>query len=513
MSDTAYRVKLDEAKLFTANIGVLVGPVEFRLYDDEGTLLDTIDVNPLAVPAAIGVLYQTDEAYTFDEVGTYYGHWYDDDTAVVVSTDEIVVEATPQAELQPEIPGYIALGSEPADAINFLYILDQDGAVVTECVVPPTRAEVTGTAPVVFPIAVPVAFTVAFDGGAAQAVNIAAGVHANLFEVVESINLSIIDGRAVNAGGAIKFYSDSSSEGSQIVLVGADLATLFLTAGTYTPAVLDSPAAVSDDEGFFQTTYPIKLAEGNYLLFWYSSSVGAVGPLEDIWVYEPYDQPIATFVVVDDDADTSPFVGVTASVVKSTGEFVTQEITDITGAFSVPLAPGDYVVTLRRGTEVFTYNNFRVGVEDEGSSLFTNSYTLVTGVVVPQFDVEEYVTDEQLTTMSARFVDLRGQPIQSVTLCISNNFTPFTVTGSSGDTLGVMGRNILATSDARGFLEVELLREVEIVVAIEGTSIRRTFTTPDAATFDLFATLDLDTDDTFGILRIATVDANRSDLP
>jgi hypothetical protein len=80
----------------------------------------------------------------------------------------------------------------------------------------------------------------------------------------------------------------------------------------------------------------------------------------------------------------------------------------------------------------------------------------------------------------ANFVDLSGAPTKGRLLIVEDSAPmPNQVT--------LFGGPRFVDADAQGFLQVRLLRGAKIRVAIEGTSIVRAITVPDAETFDIMA--------------------------
>ena len=480
------------------NTGVLTN-LELTITDPSGT--QTSITAELVTTAPINFLYKAGP-FSFDYSGSHRMSWTADGAFLV--REDLRVETAPQAYAAPGIlstfmyPG--ALGATPE-----VYILDEEGVEIEECAYTALPVTVTGTVAAPITLATPAVFAVTFN--TAEAVTIGAATW-QLNDLLAEINSQITGGRVIASGSYLQFRSDATDETSSITLSGAGLTALGFTAGTYTASYLDSPVDLDPLSGSvgYETHYQVKLDEGVYFLLW--CAAGAVVDSAPIIVYTPASQPSITCQIADSNA--LPLAGVTAVVSDASGDPVGEGLSDINGMFSVSVVPGDYVISLRRLGQTFTNNNFAIEVCDPQDSAFTNQYYLYTDYTRPIFSDAAIFSSEDLTIMTARFANLQGAPLPNVSVLISNQYVPLSLTSSLGTLVGVLGPSTRVIADVYGRLSVTLLRGITIEVAVEYTSVRRTFVVPDTSTFDL---LDyLSTADLFDIVRLQTNTAVRDDI-
>lgn len=106
---------------------------------------------------------------------------------------------------------------------------------------------------------------------------------------------------------------------------------------------------------------------------------------------------------------------------------------------------------------------------------------------------------------TARFVGLDGQPLaRKVYITESALQGPM-----NGYIVGSPSDNLVVDTDSDGFLQVLLVRGMRVLVAVEGTSLVREITVPNAATFDLLAAVGA-TPDQFSVQTVPPLLTRRS---
>lgn len=495
--------KLSDTRVFYLHSAAALTTPALAITDEDGT---AITGSPFAVAEVTGcpipTLYASAEV-TFPSEGKYDLSWT---AAGFTHWERVVVMETPPADATPSVTTMFSVALTGL-AVPRVYILDEDGAAVTECVVEAARTLVTGTEDAPYTFAADVDFTIAFENGTAQSVTIPTGAY-TLAEALSSINEQITGGRAVASGVNIQFQTDELGIGGQITLAGTDLADIGFTAGATTYAYTDPPVALSvliAGESY-ETTYGVQLDEGIYTLLWCDGTT--IQEYETIMVHSQPDLPDVLISLTGASGVGIP--GASLVILNDTGSIEEQGVTDPKGRLATALRPGDYTIVVQKSGYVFQTNGFEVSVTDRWDSAFTNNYLLLTDTVRNPFDYTPVTTPGDFSTMSAQFVDMRGRPLPGITVLISNEHVPKVMTNSGGERIGVFGPPTKETTDAAGRIEVPLLKGIEVSVAVEGTSVRRRFTVPSTSTFNL---LDyMTTSDVFDIVRINVNNAAQEDL-
>ena len=495
--------KLSDTRVFHLYSAAGLTNLTLTIVDEDGTAITDSPFTPTELTAAtIPFLYSSGDV-TFPSEGRYdftwaadgYTHW-----------ESVSVVETPPADATPSVTTKFVTGLSGL-ATPRVFILDEDGEDVTDCVVSATRVVVTGTVDGPFVFGSDVDFTVTFETSASQDVTIPAGSY-TVAEALESINNQIVGGRAVASGSKVQIQTDQLGVGGQIVLAGSDLTSLGMTAATTTYAFTDTPVALSvlvAGESYGMT-YGVQLDEGVYTLLWCDASV--VQDWETVMVHTPPDLPYVLLTLSDTSGTGIP--GASLVILDSLDAIVDQGVTDPQGRVATALPPGDYTIIVERSGYVFTSNGFSISVTDRWDSGFTNNYVLLSDHVRAPFNYVPVTTPSDFSTMSAQLVDIRGRPLCGISILISTDHVPAVTTNSGGERIGVFGPPTKAVTDSAGRIEVPLLKGIDVSVAVEATSVRRRFTVPSTATFNL---LDyFTTSDVFDIVRIVVNNAAQEDL-
>ena len=230
-------------------------------------------------------------------------------------------------------------------------------------------------------------------------------------------------------------------------------------------------------------------AEGYYIFEWQSAGtpaqkaveivyVGAVRGLQDVVVY-----------VIDNTQDPNvPIEQVTILASLADPTPIEQKVTDSDGRASFSLQEGtDYVFTARKDGYSFDRNNIPFTPRDttcDPVPAALNTVFFFTGTFQPTFGPEQALDLSQLSKMMFRVVNMQGLPIVNYIVMVSNNYIPLSKTVGAVD-YAVLGAPIELTTDENGYAETYLVRGIEVEVAFEGTPVRRIFTVPDQASFEL----------------------------
>jgi hypothetical protein len=152
----------------------------------------------------------------------------------------------------------------------------------------------------------------------------------------------------------------------------------------------------------------------------------------------------------------------------------------------------DARVTLAGGTLLYQFTDI-VGSPDyfyewrfsaNGSLPISNFSDPVSGQTPP------LIASGSLSVLTAQFVDIEGRPKKTKIIVSMEGPGPASLAGYAvGGT-----ETKVYESDEFGFLAVPFVRGAQLRVAIEGTPLIRSFTVPNASTFDLLTTLAAATD-------------------
>ena len=499
-------VKLSQPKKFYYYSTSVYADLVLTVYDEDGTLVATLPASALGT-TPVDNFYVT-AAHTFTLAGKYRMKW----TATgLTDWDEAIVTTTPAVNAYPNITEtYFTEGT--GWGTPQLFILDSDLAEVDDCTFNQLAASVTSSK-VVASFTIPAAATVevTFDAMATTyTASIVVGV-TTLLSVLDQLNTQIKYGRAVNSGGSIRIESDSVAETTSVE-IGGDAATLTelgLTAGTYTPALGDSPVALTaiDATLAYETGYEVLLPEGNYIFVWADGTT--VQTIEDVFIYSDHGMSNVTCEVVDIDTSNA-LAGVEICIMDSDGKTVRRGYSLYDGRFYTSIEPGTYTAVLRREGCVFGYNNFTLNVADRYDTEYTNDFSLSTSFTRPAYSDMPIVGQSSLSVMKGQFIDLRGQPIAGIRVLISHSYVPFQMTAVDASTVAVSGHPLVAVTDGMGKIEVCLVRGVTVEVAIEGTALHRNILVPNQAEFNLMD--NFTQDDLFDIVRLVVPAAVQVDI-
>ena len=495
-------VKLSEPHTFYFYHASLFTDLTLTITDEDGVEITDSPFTATEVGLApLSHVYTAGPA-TFSNAGTYRATW----AATGFSDWEIIrVAETSQADGWPNISQkYSAEGA--GWATPQLYVLTA-GVNTEDCAYPGSRATVTGTVAAPFTLAAGITPTVAFDNGTAQTVTILTNPSLALVDLLSTINEQITGGRAVASGSFLQLQSDNIDQDSDITTVG--WSTFGIPDATYSPSTLDSPIELSVITGnlAYETLYEIVLGEGFYTFLWCDGST--VQSQQNVCIGAPPNTPEILISLIDR-ASGEPMVGVDVYVYNAGNRLVATGTSDLDGYMRCYLSVGSYFVALRRLDYTFSINNFSMDVYDRFDARYESSHIFRSGYSKVSFSSDPIIANSSIAIMTAQLVNIKGDPLVGIPILISNNMVPFQVTGYDSSAIGVMGPPVFVKTDSHGKISVPLIRGMSIEVAVEGTSIRRIFTVPDLATFNL---LDyMSTSDLFDIIRLNAPTAYQEDL-
>ena len=170
------------------------------------------------------------------------------------------------------------------------------------------------------------------------------------------------------------------------------------------------------------------------------------------------------------------------------GTPVVETITDSEGKSELTLAPGDYIVTLKKDGSVFSKNNFTFSVLAT-DPLYDAAFDV--GTFEPTFTFEQPKVD--LCTLYADLFNFDGVPMRDTEIRISLSQGPDNFNG-----LGTFGTSKVVKTDKKGHVEFNLMRGASVTVSVMSHSLRRTITVPSGTTTILSSTV------TNGVTTIVT---------
>jgi len=306
----------------------------------------------------------------------------------------------------------------------------------------------------------------------------------------------------VSAGLSRKYrYTTPSFDSTDDLILRVYTQAGVQVGGTHTTAVTPIP-------GVYETSDSFMLNEAGYYLFVWTSEDGGYTwtQIQDVQVLASTTRTARVFVI---DVSVDPQVpqsGADVLISEADGTPLFQLQLNEDGYADFALLDGNYVATVRKTGVTYGKNNLAFTVA-QVSSTNDNEFYLFATPFSATFDPTPLFTSADKSKLLVDLSDMHGRPIVGATLLISNRYTPGKRTGLSGGPVGLLGGPVEITTDGNGHAETMLLRGALVTVAFEGTSVRRTITVPDQASFDL---LDLITgeDDPFDVIipNIATAE-------
>lgn len=254
--------------------------------------------------------------------------------------------------------------------------------------------------------------------------------------------------------------------------------------------------AATSQVGVYITSAAFQLADtGVYLFLWTSATGGYTYTQIEQWlVLSSSTKRAVSIFVTDTSVDPAvPQQNIDVLVSTEAAAPVLQARTDSSGKAEFLLEDGDYVATARKAGYVYSRNNMEFTVE-AFEEVEDSRFYLIATPFAASFDPDPLFDTSDTSLMTLDIADMRGQPISDVCVLVTSQYMPDTRTGNSGRTVGIFGEPQFVKTNGNGYAEMRLLRGQTVTVAIEGTTIRRTFEVPDSVTFELMDLLTGDGD-------------------
>lgn len=258
--------------------------------------------------------------------------------------------------------------------------------------------------------------------------------------------------------------------------------------------------AVTGISGVYETVDPFLLADpGTYLFLWTSATGGHTYTRAETWLVlsSPSERTISVVVVDPVPIPEVPQTSTDVLVSKPDGTPIRQVRTDADGRAWFLLEDGDYVASIRKAGKVFSKNNVKFTVTPPSAGK-ENRFFVLASPFTATFDPTPLFDVSATSLMTVDLADQHGKPIVGARLFVMDPMLPDKKTGLGGKTVGLFGEPIELLTDGNGHAEVRLIRGRRAVVAIEGTTIRRTITVPNTTTFALMDLVTAD-DDPFDV--------------
>jgi hypothetical protein len=274
-------------------------------------------------------------------------------------------------------------------------------------------------------------------------------------------------------------------------------------------------SALAGAADVYRTDTTVAFADvGSFFLAWQSNGASVAIDIIDVGNERGLrDVDIVVGVSADPDytgnTPVTPLEDCSVLVSYTDGTPLIQKLTDARGSARFTLQEGTtYVVSKQKASTTFDTNNHRItpvdpdpnpnepGYTSNPAGREANRWHFLAGTFAAAFDPISPLGLSELSLAYAYFVDLNGNPLQGVKVYINNGYSPTTRTVSSV-VYGVVGSQIVLTSDANGYVETYLIEDQEVEVTVDGTTVRRTITVP-TTDFNLLGS-SVGTDDAFVI--------------
>lgn len=252
-------------------------------------------------------------------------------------------------------------------------------------------------------------------------------------------------------------------------------------------------SVVTSTAGVYETHEPIALdVTGDYILSWRDDEQGASWTvLVPLLFVADLEKRTVIFFALDTTVDpTVPHVGARALLSKADGTPLKEETLNVAGKALFSAPNGSYVLTIQKSGVTYDKNNLAVTVVDPGSVLNANKFFLMAGSFAPTFDTDVLFGDSDISLMTVRLVNIEGKPLVGVSVLVTNEHVASTVTGVGGKKSAVLGGPIYLTTNGNGYAEARLIRGQKVIIAFEGSGVRRSLVVPSVATFDLMDEID-----------------------
>jgi hypothetical protein len=283
--------------------------------------------------------------------------------------------------------------------------------------------------------------------------------------------------------------------------IGDAVSTVTVAILNFQGALVTSlPASYDATLNAYKSTSYTFTTQANYFLVWYDDGVADFA--QRIWVVAPdLKELVELWVGYTNSSGTSvPQAGVTVVISDAGGAPVLQSSTDSGGYVRVNLFPGTYTVSLSRGSDVFSVNNFTLVVSDTDLTANTNKFQYLTSHFTPTVSSP---TTPAICTISGFLLRMNGLPMPDIEVVVEQVGGPISSAGSV-----FFKDKLIYVTDKNGFVQFSLIQGVEVVITIYANSLRRRVTVPATSTANLF-TLMSSADDPFDIVVPTIPDAIR----
>lgn len=239
---------------------------------------------------------------------------------------------------------------------------------------------------------------------------------------------------------------------------------------------------------------------GDYSVVWYRLINNVATPflMDQVFVTTPSGREVIKFLAATLSGNGgTPHVGATIVVVDENAVVVGKVVTDNAGKATLPLELGSYTACLIKSGAVYAVNNISFSVELGVTTKPASTIHLITGVTVVSSLTCTFSGDSPPTAtckLSATLYRMDGTPLRYASVRVLLLHRPQLFSGVS-----VFDTDLSAQTDTNGYVEIELVRNIQVEVSIAPLSLRRIVTVPDSPSANLL-TLMSQANDLFDIV-------------
>ncbi len=222
-------------------------------------------------------------------------------------------------------------------------------------------------------------------------------------------------------------------------------------------------------------------AIGDFSVVWYRLINAVTIPffMEQVFVTTPSGREVIRFLAATLSGNGgTPHVGTTIVVVDENDVVVGKVVTDSVGKAVLSLEPGSYTAALVKSGLVFSVNNIAFTVDLGVTSRPASTIHLISSALAVSSLTCTFSGDSAPTAtckLSASLYRMDGTPLRYAVVQIGLMHRPQLFSGVS-----VFDTDLSALTDTNGYVEIELVRGIQIEVSIAPLSLRRIITVPDA---------------------------------
>lgn len=265
------------------------------------------------------------------------------------------------------------------------------------------------------------------------------------------------------------------------------------TAQTITARVVDSAGVTSGaisapydaQKAAYEATHTFATI-GDFSVVWYRLINAVVTPffMEQVFVTTPSGREVIRFLAATLSGNGgTPHVGTTLVVVDEDDVVVGRVVTDNVGKASLSLEPGNYTAALIKSGVVYSVNNFSFTVDlgittKPASTVHLISSALAVSSLTCTFSGDS--APAATCKVSAQLYRMDGTPLRYAVVQVGLMHRPQLFSGVS-----VFDTDLSAFTDTNGYVEITLVRGIQVEVSIAPLSLRRIVTIPDAPTANL----------------------------